>query len=211
MKSPFKRRGLLLVLSSPSGAGKTTITRALLDNNTNLKLSLSYTTRPMRPGESDGVHYNFVDVPTFQAMIDDNSLLEYAKVFGNYYGTPFQPVQDALAESEDIVFDIDWQGTQQLKQRLQNDLVTVFILPPSKAELANRLRGRSQDDGAIIAARMAESSAEISHYSEYDYIVVNYDLTDSIRQVQAILDAERCKRRRLTDLPDFVRKLMDQE
>lgn len=210
MTSPFKRRGLLLVLSSPSGAGKTTITRALLAANTNLKLSLSYTTRKPRPGEVDGVHYNFVDVPTFQAMIADGSLLEYAKVFGNYYGTPFQPVQDALTASEDIVFDIDWQGTQQLKQRLQNDLVTVFILPPSKAELAARLRSRSQDDDGTIAARMAESSAEISHYAEYDYIVVNYDLESAIRQVQAILDAERCKRRRLTNLPDFVRNLMEQ-
>jgi guanylate kinase len=207
-QAPISRRGLLLVLSSPSGAGKTTITRALLENNDDLMMSVSVTTRQPRPGEVEGQDYFFRNPDEFQTMIANGELLEHAKVFGNYYGTPLNKVQDALAASVDIVFDIDWQGTQQLKQKLQNDLVTVFILPPSREELERRLRSRQQDDAAIIDERMRKASSEMSHFSEYDYIVINYDLETSIRQVQAILDAERSKRRRMLDLPEYVYTLM---
>ena len=207
MLLPINRRGLLFILSSPSGAGKTTITRSLLANDPDLRVSVSVTTRPPRPGEVDGKDYHFISKEQFTAMIDNNQLLEHAKVFGNYYGTPLKPVEEALANSQDIIFDIDWQGTQQLKQKLVNDLVTVFILPPSQEELERRLRTRQQDDEAIIQDRMQKASAEISHYSEYDYIIVNTNLEKSIQKAQSILEAERCKRRRLTALTDFVRKL----
>jgi guanylate kinase len=207
---PIVRRGLLFILSSPSGAGKTTIARALLERDSRLSVSVSVTTRPMRPGEVDGKDYHFISKEEFDRMVENNELLEHARVFGNYYGTPLRPVEEALANSQDILFDIDWQGTQQLKQKLVNDLVTVFILPPSKEELERRLRARQQDDESVIQDRMKKASDEISHYSEYDYIVVNTDLEHSIRHAQAILDAERCKRRRLTDLPDFVRNLMQE-
>lgn len=207
MLLPINRRGLLFILSSPSGAGKTTITRALLANDPDLRVSVSVTTRPPRPGEVDGKDYHFISKEQFTAMIDNNQLLEHAKVFGNYYGTPLKPVEEALANSQDIIFDIDWQGTQQLKQKLVNDLVTVFILPPSQEELERRLRSRQQDDESIIQDRMQKASDEISHYSEYDYIIVNTNLEKSIQKAQSILEAERCKRRRLTALTDFVRKL----
>lgn len=207
---PVKRRGLLFILSSPSGAGKTTITRALLERDPHLTISVSVTTRAPRPGEVNGKDYHFISKNQFDHMVENNMLLEHAKVFGNYYGTPLAPVEDALANSQDIIFDIDWQGTQQLKQKLVNDLVTVFILPPSKVELERRLRSRQQDNEDIIRERMRKASDEISHYSEYDYIVVNTDLERSIRSAQAILDAERCKRRRITELPDFVRSLMQE-
>jgi guanylate kinase len=207
---PIVRRGLLFILSSPSGAGKTTIARSLLERDSELSVSVSVTTRPPRPGEVDGKDYHFISKAEFDSMVENNELLEHAKVFGNYYGTPLKPVEEALANSQDILFDIDWQGTQQLKQKLVNDLVTVFILPPSKDELERRLRARQQDVETVIQERMKKASDEISHYSEYDYIVVNTDLELSIRRAQAILDAERCKRRRLTDLPDFVRNLMEE-
>lgn len=207
MLLPINRRGLLFILSSPSGAGKTTITRSLLANDPDLRVSVSVTTRPPRPGEEDGKDYHFISKEQFTAMIDNNQLLEHAKVFGNYYGTPLKPVEEALANSQDIIFDIDWQGTQQLKQKLVNDLVTVFILPPSQEELERRLRSRQQDDESIIQDRMQKASDEISHYSEYDYIIVNTNLEKSIQKAQSILEAERCKRRRLTALTDFVRKL----
>ncbi|MBL8637356.1 MAG: guanylate kinase [Alphaproteobacteria bacterium] len=207
MLLPINRRGLLFILSSPSGAGKTTITRSLLANDPDLRVSVSVTTRPPRPGEVDGKDYHFISKEQFTAMIDNNQLLEHAKVFGNYYGTPLKPVEEALANSQDIIFDIDWQGTQQLKQKLVNDLVTVFILPPSQEELERRLRSRQQDDESIIQDRMQKASDEISHYSEYDYIIVNTNLEKSIQKAQSILEAERCKRRRLTALTDFVRKL----
>lgn len=202
-----KRRGLLFILSSPSGAGKTTITRALLERDYNLAVSVSVTTRTPRPGEVDGKDYHFVTKEEFDRMVEEKELLEHAKIFGNYYGTPLKPVEDALERSQDIIFDIDWQGTQQLKQKLVNDLVTVFILPPSQEELERRLRARQQDDEKIILERMKKASDEISHYSEYDYIIINTDLEKSILRAQAVLEAERCKRRRLTELPDFVRKL----
>lgn len=210
MLSQVKRRGLLFILSSPSGAGKTTITRALLDRDPQLTISVSVTTREPRPGEVDGRDYHFVSKEKFDAMVDGNELLEYAKVFGNYYGTPLGPVEEALANSQDIIFDIDWQGTQQLKQKLVNDLVTVFILPPSKEELERRLRSRQQDGEDVIRMRMQKASDEISHYPEYDYVIVNHDLDRSIDQARAILEAERCKRRRLTELPAFVRTLMQE-
>lgn len=207
---PIKRRGLMFILSSPSGAGKTTITRSLLENDPQLMVSVSVTTRTPRPGEVDGKDYYFVSVEKFNQMVENNELLEHAKVFGNYYGTPLMQVEKALANSQDIIFDIDWQGTQQLKQKLVNDLVTVFILPPSKEELERRLRSRQQDDEKIIQERMKKASDEISHYSEYDYIIVNHDLSRSIKAAQSILEAERSKRRRITDLPSFVRSLMDE-
>lgn len=207
---PIKRRGLLFVLSSPSGAGKTTITRALLERDPHLTISVSVTTRTPRPGEVNGKDYHFISKEEFDAMVEGNLLLEHAKVFGNYYGTPLGPVEDALANSQDIIFDIDWQGTQQLKQKLVNDLVTVFILPPSKVELERRLRGRQQDDENIIRDRMKKASDEISHYSEYDYIIINTELEHSIATAQSILDAERSKRRRITELTSFVRSLMQE-
>jgi guanylate kinase len=207
----IKRRGLLFILSSPSGAGKTTITRELLKTNDDLRVSVSYTTRAPRPGELDGKDYHFVSTETFDQMIKNGELLEHAKVFRNRYGTPRQPVEDALEAEQDIIFDIDWQGTQQLKQKLINDLVTVFILPPSQDELEKRLRARQQDPDDVIRERMKKAGDEISHYSEYDYIIVNTDLEQSIRRAQAILDAERSKRRRITGLPDFVRSLMQDE
>ncbi len=205
---PVRRRGLLFILSSPSGAGKTTITRSLLERDPQLSISVSVTTRQPRPGEVDGKDYHFITKEQFDGMVENHQLLEHAKVFNNYYGTPLAQVEEALANSQDIIFDIDWQGTQQLKQKLVNDLVTVFILPPSQNELERRLRARQQDEEDVIRERMKKASDEISHYSEYDYIIVNNDLERSILQARAILEAERCKRRRLTDLPDFVRTLM---
>lgn len=210
MLIPVRRRGLLFILSSPSGAGKTTITRSLLERDPQLTVSVSVTTRAPRPGEIDGQDYRFISKERFDQMVEGHELLEHAKVFQNYYGTPLRPVEDALANSQDIIFDIDWQGTQQLKQKLVNDLVTVFILPPSQAELERRLRSRQQDNEDVIRERMKKASDEISHYSEYDYIIVNHDLERSIAQARAILEAERCKRRRLTELPDFVRSLMSE-
>lgn len=204
----IKRRGLLFILSSPSGAGKTTIAKALIKNNQDMNASVSYTTRTPRPGEIDGKDYHFTTKKKFDEMVDNNELLEHAKVFRNFYGTPLKPVEQALAESRDIIFDIDWQGTQQLKQKLTNDIVTVFILPPSREELERRLRARQQDEESVIRERMKKASTEISHYSDYDYIIVNHDLDASIRHAQSILDAERSKRRRLTDLPEFVSTLI---
>lgn len=207
----LKRRGLLFILSSPSGAGKTTIAKALIKNNPDLGSSTSVTTRTPRPGEVDGKDYHFIDIDKFNGMVEANELLEHAKVFRNFYGTPLKPVEQALVDSKDIIFDIDWQGTQQLKQKLTNDIVTVFILPPSKAELERRLRSRQQDEESVIRDRMKKASTEISHYSEYDYIIVNNDLENSIRLAQGILDAERSKRRRLTDLPEFVSTLISED
>lgn len=210
MLLPVKRRGLLFILSSPSGAGKTTISRALLERDSQLTMSVSVTTRTPRPGEVDGKDYHFISTEEFDRMVEDQELLEYAKVFRNNYGTPLRPVEEALANSQDIIFDIDWQGTQQLKQKLVNDLVTVFILPPTRGALETRLRARQQDPDDVIRERMKRASNEISHYSEYDYVIINHDLERSIAQAQAILEAERCKRRRLTDLTDFVRTLMEE-
>ncbi|HEY1313468.1 MAG TPA: guanylate kinase [Steroidobacteraceae bacterium] len=201
------RRGLMLVLSSPSGAGKTTLSRRLLEQDYGVALSVSVTTRKMRPGEVDGHHYTFIDRRQFDALIAKNELLEWAEVFDNYYGTPAQPVRDALAEGRDVLFDIDWQGTQQLSEKARGDLVSVFILPPSIPELERRLKARAQDDYETIHRRMAKAADEMSHWAEYDYVVINRDLDQAFTDVRAILAAERLKRERQPGLSDFVRGL----
>jgi guanylate kinase len=203
----IERRGLLLVLSSPSGAGKTSISRALLDQDPYIALSVSVTTRTPRPGEVDGRDYTFVDEATFKAMVAADQLLEWATVFGNYYGTPRAPIEKAIAEGRDVLFDIDWQGTQQLAERMAGDLVRVFVLPPSGEALEQRLRRRAQDPDEVVAKRMAEASSEISHWAEYDYVIVNADLAESSAALRAILAAERLRRDRMTGLSSFVRNL----
>ena len=209
MDNPIQRRGLMYVLSSPSGAGKTTITRALLKNNQDLEISISATTRPRRPGEVDGQDYYFVDIPQFNAMVDGGEMLEHAKVFSNYYGTPRQPVEEALARGNDVIFDIDWQGTQQLREIARDDLVTVFILPPNSKELERRLRARNQDSDESIRHRMEKAADEMTHYSEYDYVLINNNVDTAILQAQQILDSERLKRHRAGGLSDFVRGLKE--
>ncbi|MBV6632227.1 MAG: guanylate kinase [Alphaproteobacteria bacterium] len=201
------RRGLMLVLSSPSGAGKTTISRRLLDENDGMTISISVTTRPMRPGEIDGRDYYFITEEQFQMLVEHDELLEHAAVFGNYYGTPKAPVEAALSAGRDVLFDIDWQGTQQLAESARPDLVTVFILPPSAEELERRLKARAQDSAEVIAKRMGKAAGEMSHHSEYDYVIINRDLDESVGRVQTILEAERLKRVRQGKLIDFVRKL----
>ena len=201
------RRGLMLVLSSPSGAGKSTLSRKLLDKDKNVMLSVSVTTRKMRPGEKDGRDYHFIDRRRFDALVEKNELLEWAEVFDNYYGTPKKPVMDALAAGRDVLFDIDWQGTQQLGDKAPNDLVTVFVLPPSIPELKRRLHKRAQDDYETINRRMAKAADEMSHWFEYDYVVINRDLDQAFADVTAILAAERLKRERQPGLSDFVRGL----
>ncbi len=208
MSAPdIARRGILLVLSSPSGAGKTTITRALVQRDANLKISVSVTTRPKRAGEVDGQHYHFISRAEFDEMVAKGELLEHAVVFGNCYGTPRAPVEAVLGAGGDIVSDIDWQGTQQLKSTVRGDLVSVFILPPSMAALEQRLRTRAQDSEEVVRARMAKSTDEMSHWPEYDYIVVNRDLEESVRRVQAILAAERVRNDRQIGLAEFVNRL----
>ncbi len=201
------RRGLMLVLSSPSGAGKTSIARELLKREPNLTMSVSVTTRPRRNGEVEGVDYRFVDAASFAEMALSGELLEHAQVFGHAYGTPRAPVEAALAAGADVLFDIDWQGTQQLAQSARDDLVSVFILPPSTAELERRLRSRAQDSAAVVAARMAKAADEMSHWPEYDYIIVNRELAESVAKARAILVAERLRRARQTGLVDFVQGL----
>lgn len=201
------RRGLMLVLSSPSGAGKTTISRALLEGDGNLTLSVSVTTRKPRPGEEDGVDYRFIDRAQFDAMAKAGDLLEHAEVFGNGYGTPRADVETALEAGQDVLFDIDWQGTQQLDEKMRDDLVSVFILPPSTEELERRLHSRAQDSPETVRARMAEAAGEVSHWAEYDYIIVNQDIDESVRQARSILEAERLKRERQVGLHSFVEKL----
>ena len=203
------RRGLMLVLSSPSGAGKTTISRELLARDANLWMSVSYTTRPRRPGEVEGRDYHFTTPQKFNLMLNKQEFLEHAKVFDNWYGTPRQPVEDALAEGRDVVFDIDWQGTQQLKQAAGDDVASVFILPPSSAELERRLQARARDPKDVVAKRMARMVDETSHWAEYDYIIVNRDVEESVAQVQAILAAERLRRGRQVGLTDFVTRLRE--
>lgn len=205
-----KRRGLMYVMSSPSGAGKTTITRALLKNNEDLEISISATTRKRRAGEVHGQDYYFIDTIEFSRMIDDGEMLEHAKVFGNYYGTPRKPVEDALSNGKDVIFDIDWQGTQQISEIAREDLVTVFILPPSQSELEKRLRGRAKttlESESDIRGRMSKAADELSHYTEYDYVIINKDINDAITKSQMILDAERLKRQRTLGLADFVKNL----
>jgi guanylate kinase len=201
------RRGLMLVLSSPSGAGKTTLSRKLLDEDKKVTLSVSVTTRKMRPGEKDGRDYHFIDRKRFDAMVDKGELLEWAEVFDNYYGTPAKPVLDALATGRDVLFDVDWQGTQQLRDKASKDLVSIFVLPPSIPELEQRLKARAQDDYETIHRRMAKAADEMSHWAEYDYVVVNHDLNKAFLDVKSILYAERLKRERQPGLADFVREL----
>jgi len=201
------RRGLMLVLSSPSGAGKTTLSRRLLEADPAVQLSVSATTRPQRPAEVDCRDYHFVDRARFDAMIRNDELLESAEVFGNRYGTPRAPVEQALARGQDVLFDIDWQGTQQLREKVPKDLVSVFLLPPSAEELERRLHTRAQDSDDVIRSRMAKAADEMSHWAEYDYIVINRDLDDAFKELQAILMAERLKRERQTGLSAFVRGL----
>jgi guanylate kinase len=203
----ISRRGLMLVLSSPSGAGKTTISRKLLARDGNLIMSVSVTTRPRRHGEVEGVDYRFIDATEFGLMLNRGELLEHAKVFDHYYGTPRRAVEAALAEGRDVLFDIDWQGTQQLRENARNDLVSLFVLPPSTAELERRLNTRALDSAEVVAGRMAKAADEMSHWSEYDYIVVNDDIDNSVRQVEAVLAAERLRRDRLIGLSEFVKGL----
>ena len=201
------RRGIMLVLSSPSGAGKTTLSRLLLDRYTNIELSISVTTRKPRPGEVEGKDYHFIDHDRFDAMVRGGELLEWAEVFGNRYGTPRAPVERILAIGRDVLFDIDWQGTQQLREKGRDDLVSVFVLPPSIPDLEARLRQRAQDSDDVIRGRMSKAADEMSHWAEYDYVVVNRDVRRAFEDVCAILAAERLKRERQTGLSAFVRAL----
>lgn len=205
-----ERRGLMFVLSSPSGAGKTTLSRMLVKETPDLQMSVSATTRAMRPGEVDGRDYFFIDQPRFDAMAETGELLEWAKVFDNSYGTPRKPVEDALAAGKDVLFDIDWQGTQQLRDRQANDVVSVFILPPSVQALEQRLHTRAQDSDEVIRGRMKKAGDEMSHYDAYDYIVVNDNIGIAFEAVKAILRAEQLKRERQVGLGAFVQKLRQQ-
>jgi guanylate kinase len=201
------RRGLMFVLSSPSGAGKTTLSRLLLKSDRKVELSISVTTRPKRQGEIDGRDYHFIDRTRFDAMVKKRELLEWAEVFGHRYGTPRAPVIKALRAGRDVLFDIDWQGTQQLHEKARDDLVSVFILPPTVKELERRLKRRAQDSKPVIGARMAKASGEMSHWPEYDYVIVNRDKAEAFAEVRAIIAAERLKRERQIGLSDFVRAM----
>lgn len=198
----------MLILSSPSGAGKTTISRRLLEHDTQIRMSVSATTRPMRPGEVEGKDYFFTDRPTFETMIEDGAFLEWAEVFGNCYGTPRAEIQEGLETGQDFLFDIDWQGTQQLYQQAERDVVRVFLLPPSLDELRRRLTGRGTDSAQVIADRMARAQAEISHWDGYDYVLVNDDIEACFSNVLHILQAERLRRARQTGLIPFARELV---
>jgi guanylate kinase len=205
-----ERRGLMFVLSSPSGAGKTTLSRMLIERVPGLKMSVSATTRAKRPGEVESRDYLFVDKARFEEMVNRNELLEWATVFDNRYGTPRAPVEAALSKGEDVLFDIDWQGTQLLREKAGEDLVSVFILPPSALDLEKRLHSRAQDSDEVIRGRMSRASHEMSHWAEYDYIVINHDVDAAFAEVQSILGAERLKRKRRTGLTAFVRDLQRQ-
>lgn len=202
------RRGLMIVLSSPSGAGKTTLTRRLMAEHADMTMSISATTRKPRPGERDGQDYYFVSKEKFVQLEDDGEFLEHAKVFDNFYGTPRGPVEAALQDGRDVIFDIDWQGAQQLTQAASDDLVKIFILPPNMRELEKRLKTRAQDSDAVIAKRMSKSEAEISHWAEYDYVIVNEDLDTALAEVRTIIAAERMRRRRQPWLGGFVKSLI---
>lgn len=207
METGVARRGLMLVLSSPSGAGKTTIARRLREEDDSIAMSISHTTRPRRNGEKDGKDYHFVDRETFTRMRDQGEFLEWAVVFDNYYGTTRKPVEDALAAGRDVLFDVDWQGAASLRDQAKNDVVTVFVLPPTAADLEQRLNERAQDPPEIVRRRMLGASNEIQHWDEYDYVVINHDIGCSVEAVRAILAAERLRRTRLTGLKQFVKKL----
>jgi guanylate kinase len=205
-----ERRGLMFVLSSPSGAGKSTLSRMLIDKTPGLRMSVSVTTRAKRPGEAEGEHYYFIDKARFDQMVRADELLEHAPVFDNHYGTPRHAVEKALSAGEDVLFDIDWQGTQQLREKARADVVSVFILPPSAKALEQRLHTRAQDSNAVIRGRMDRAAHELSHWAEYDYVVLNNDLDQAFSEVETILRAERLKRERQTGLSAFVRGLQDQ-
>jgi len=207
MTAEIKRRGLMLVLSSPSGAGKTTLSRELLQSDEGIVISVSATTRARRPNEVDGRDYHFVSPDKFAAMVKADEFFEHATVFEHRYGTPKQPVMAALAAGRDVLFDIDWQGTQQLKERAREDLVSVFVLPPSHDELERRLKTRAQDSDDVVAVRMAKAASEISHWPEYDYVVLNREIERALAQVKAILEAERARRTRLIGVGEFVAEL----
>ena len=202
-----QRRGIMVVLSSPSGAGKTTLTRKLLRENPDMAMSVSATTRAPRPGEKDGEDYYFISKNKFAEMVDEDEFLEHAKVFDNFYGTPRAPVEQALSDGRDVVFDIDWQGAQQLTQAAADDLVKIFILPPNMRELEKRLRTRAQDSDEVIAKRMSKSEAEISHWPEYDYVIVNENIDTAMEELRTIVNAERNRRRRQAWLGGFVKSL----
>jgi guanylate kinase len=201
------RRGMMLVLSSPSGAGKTTIARRLIASDPLIRLSVSVTTRPRRPGEAHGVDYFFTEPAEFNAMVQRGELLEHARVFDNWYGTPAKPVMNSLTQGQDVLFDIDWQGTQQLERTARDDLVRIFILPPSMRDLELRLKQRAQDSAEVVAKRMSRAADEMSHWAEYDYVIVNFDLEEALDYVQSIVKAERLKRSRQTGLTDYVSAL----
>ncbi|MBV9569891.1 MAG: guanylate kinase [Alphaproteobacteria bacterium] len=205
--SAIRRRGLMLVLSSPSGAGKTTLSRRLLEADTGILMSISATTRPKRPNEVEGRDYLFVSTERFAEMMHHNEFLEHADVFDHRYGTPAAPVKQAIAQGRDVLFDIDWQGTQQLKERAREDLVSVFLLPPSHEELERRLKARAQDSDDVVSRRMAKAASEISHWPEYDYVVVNDDVDRAHAKILAILEAERARRTRLVGVGEFVAQL----
>jgi len=209
-ESDIARRGLMLVLSSPSGAGKTTIARKLLEEDKDIELSVSHTTRKKRKGERDGKDYRFVNHDAFTRMRDQGEFLEWAVVFDNYYGTTRKPVEQALTEGRDVLFDVDWQGAASLRATAKDDVVTVFILPPTAADLEQRLNVRAQDPPEIVRRRMLGASNEIQHWTEYDYVVVNYDVGGSVAAIRAILTAERLRRTRLTGLKDFVQNLLSE-
>lgn len=205
----IQRRGLMFVISSPSGAGKTTISRALLERDSAIEMSVSVTTRPRRPGEVDGRDYRFIDKTEFNLMINRGELLEYAKVFDHYYGSPKQQILKALEGGRDILFDIDWQGTQQLAESAREELVSVFVLPPTTQELERRLVARSQDSLEVVSSRMSQASSEMSHYREYDYVLINRNIEESVANIQAILAAERLRRDRLVGLGEFIKGLRE--
>jgi guanylate kinase len=205
----IRRRGLMLVLSSPSGAGKTSISRRLLELEPDVSLSISVTTRPRRPSEGEGVHYHFIDKETFLRMRSGGELLEHAEVYGNLYGTPRGPVEAALAQGRDVLFDVDWQGAQQLRQSMHEDVVSLFILPPSVVELERRLRTRAEDDEATVAYRLGRVAADVTHWDAYDYVLVNRDFEESVAATRAILLAERLRKERQPGLTEFVRQFRE--
>ncbi|ARM87751.1 guanylate kinase [Rhizobium sp. CIAT894] len=204
------RRGLMLVISSPSGAGKSTIARTLLEKDRQIGLSVSVTTRQRRPSEIEDVHYHFKSVREFERMRDSDALLEWAEVHGNFYGTPREPVEQAMAEGRDMLFDIDWQGAQQLQEKMSADVVSIFVLPPTMTELQSRLHRRAEDSEEVIQTRLANSRAEIAHWREYDYVIVNDDLNAAFDAVQSIVKAERLRRDRRHGMFDFVRELLEE-
>ncbi|NTG20122.1 guanylate kinase [Agrobacterium rhizogenes] len=207
---PIARRGLMLAISSPSGAGKSTIARTLLDTDKHVGLSVSVTTRQRRPSEIAGVHYHFVSQREFERLRDSDSLLEWAEVHGNFYGTPREPVETAMAEGRDMLFDIDWQGAQQLQEKMPADVVSIFVLPPTMTELQSRLHRRAEDSEEVIATRLANSRSEIAHWREYDYVIINDDLNAAVDAVQSIVKAERLRRDRRHGMFDFVRGLLEE-